>query len=138
MIAVVVVVVYSVLGAVAWTISFPLDLVRAHIQGQDIMMMMTQQQQNNNNNSNSYQQNQPQQHSTNNNSRIIIRQQPKVNNNSSVTIMIQLVKQKGIMGLYSGVIPSILRAFLVSGSRFSAYEGTLYLLRGGRDVYIGP
>ena len=38
----------------------------------------------------------------------------------------------GIRGLYAGVVPSVVRAFLVSASRFSAYETALYFLRGGR------
>ena len=33
-------------------------------------------------------------------------------------------------GLFRGVLPSVLRAFLVSGSRFSAYEAALELMRG--------
>jgi len=40
-----------------------------------------------------------------------------------------LLQTKGITGLYSGIVPSILRAFVVSSSRFSAYEGVLNLLR---------
>jgi solute carrier family 25 carnitine/acylcarnitine transporter 20/29 len=40
-----------------------------------------------------------------------------------------LIRSKGVLGLYSGVVPSILRAFLVSSSRFSAYETTMWLLR---------
>lgn len=40
-----------------------------------------------------------------------------------------LLQTKGLTGLYSGVAPSIARAFLVSGSRFSAYEGALWLCR---------
>mmetsp|Transcript_15685 Transcript_15685/g.31859 ORF Transcript_15685/g.31859 Transcript_15685/m.31859 type:complete len:111 (-) Transcript_15685:157-489(-) len=36
---------------------------------------------------------------------------------------------KGFWGLYAGVGPSVARAFLVSGSRFSAYEGALWLCR---------
>lgn len=39
----------------------------------------------------------------------------------------KLIDSKGIRGLYSGILPSILRAFLVSSSRFSTYEGVKYL-----------
>lgn len=39
-----------------------------------------------------------------------------------------LFKTRGIIGLYSGVAPSIIRAFVVSASRFSAYESALSLL----------
>jgi len=40
-----------------------------------------------------------------------------------------LIKSKGFVGLYSGVVPSIARAFVVSSSRFTAYEGMLALLK---------
>lgn len=80
-------------GAISWTVSFPLDCVRAGVQGQRLPQTW--------------------------NARQVFR---------------QLIRTRGWMGLYAGVAPSIARAFLVSGSRFSAYEMTLYLLRGGRDV----
>lgn len=82
-------------GAISWFVSFPLDCVRAGVQGQDL-----------------------------NGVRVRTR-----------TVFKTLVKERGIRGLYSGVTPSIVRAFLVSGSRFSAYEGALWLLRGGRNVH---
>lgn len=44
----------------------------------------------------------------------------------------QLIQEQGFLALYAGSSASIARAFLVSGSRFSAYEGALWLLRGGR------
>ena len=40
-----------------------------------------------------------------------------------------LIRSRGIVGFYSGVTPSIIRAFLVSSSRFGAYETTLWLLK---------
>ena len=43
----------------------------------------------------------------------------------------QLWRTTGVRGLFRGVGPSVLRAFLVSGSRFSAYESVLNLLRTG-------
>mmetsp|Transcript_32697 Transcript_32697/g.45377 ORF Transcript_32697/g.45377 Transcript_32697/m.45377 type:complete len:291 (-) Transcript_32697:183-1055(-) len=42
---------------------------------------------------------------------------------------LQILKSKGFFGLYSGASPSVLRAFLVSGSRFSAYEFALWLVQ---------
>lgn len=48
---------------------------------------------------------------------------------SSVEVARRLIAAKGIAGLYAGVVPSVTRAFLVSSSRFAAYEGTLWLLR---------
>jgi solute carrier family 25 (mitochondrial carnitine/acylcarnitine transporter), member 20/29 len=83
-------------GAVAWTVSFPLDCVRAGVQGQDLL--------------------------GSHNSR-----------KSAPAVFRTLLVERGIKGLYSGVAPSIVRAFLVSGSRFTAYEAALWLLRGGRD-----
>ena len=48
---------------------------------------------------------------------------------SALTVAQTLLRQKGIAGLYAGVVPSIARAFIVSSSRFAAYEGTLWALR---------
>mmetsp|Transcript_18246 Transcript_18246/g.23512 ORF Transcript_18246/g.23512 Transcript_18246/m.23512 type:complete len:297 (+) Transcript_18246:64-954(+) len=79
-------------GAIAWTVSFPLDCIRAGVQGSDLS-----------------------------------------NKKGSFRVIQHLVSTKGVMGLYSGVAPSIIRAFLVSGSRFSAYEFALWMLRGGRE-----
>ena len=42
--------------------------------------------------------------------------------------LMHIIRAKGITGLYSGLMPSVLRAFIVSSSRFSAYETTLWLL----------
>lgn len=47
---------------------------------------------------------------------------------NTVAVARDLIRSKGFLGLYSGVVPSILRAFLVSSSRFSAYEMTMWLL----------
>ena len=41
----------------------------------------------------------------------------------------KLLSERGIRGLYRGASPSIVRAFIVSSSRFSIYEGTLSLCR---------
>jgi solute carrier family 25 (mitochondrial carnitine/acylcarnitine transporter), member 20/29 len=82
-------------GSIAWFVSFPLDCIRAGVQGQSFDHGATRK--------------------------------------KSLDVTMELVKAKGIRGLYSGVSPSIMRAFLVSGSRFSAYEGALWLIRGGRD-----
>jgi solute carrier family 25 carnitine/acylcarnitine transporter 20/29 len=39
---------------------------------------------------------------------------------------------RGVRGLYSGLAPSLARAFVVSGSRFSAYEFALWALKQGK------
>jgi solute carrier family 25 carnitine/acylcarnitine transporter 20/29 len=69
-------------GAIAWTVSFPLDCIRAGVQGQELF---------------------------------------GVKRKGAVQVFRELIAQRGFLGLYSGVAPSILRAFLVSGTRFSAY-----------------
>lgn len=48
---------------------------------------------------------------------------------SALAVGRELLQRRGIMGLYSGVLPSITRAFIVSASRFSAYEYVLSLFR---------
>jgi len=78
-------------GAMSWLISFPLDCIRAGVQGQNMP--------------------------------------PR---KGAFQILKELVQTRGIKGLYAGSSASIARAFLVSGSRFSAYEGALWLVRGGR------
>lgn len=78
-------------GALSWTISFPLDCIRAGVQGQSMP--------------------------------------PK---KGAFRVLKELLQTRGVAGLYAGSSASIARAFLVSGSRFSAYEGALWLIRGGR------
>ena len=45
---------------------------------------------------------------------------------SSLNIFRQIVSKGGLLGLYSGLGPSILRAFVVSSTRFSVYEAAMY------------
>eukprot|EP00536_Pseudo-nitzschia_multiseries_P016035 jgi/Psemu1/312702/fgenesh1_kg.1004_\ len=78
-------------GAMSWMISFPLDCIRAGVQGQRM---------------------------------------PPTKGASKV--FKELLQTRGLTGFYAGSSASVARAFLVSGSRFSAYEGALWLLRGGR------
>ena len=82
-------------GASAWFFSFPLDCIRAGVQGRDLTDPVKR---------------------------------------GAIRVFQDLLKTRGVLGFYAGVAPSIARAFLVSGSRFSAYEGALYLARGGRDI----
>ena len=82
-------------GASSWFFSFPLDCIRAGVQGRDLTDPVKR---------------------------------------GAIRVFQDLLKTRGVLGFYAGVAPSIARAFLVSGSRFSAYEGALYLARGGRDV----
>ncbi|CAJ1966304.1 unnamed protein product [Cylindrotheca closterium] len=79
-------------GAFSWFLSFPLDCVRAGVQGQRLPPQLGARQ-----------------------------------------VLVSLLRERGVWSLYSGASASIARAFLVSGSRFSAYEGALWMLRGGRN-----
>ena len=47
---------------------------------------------------------------------------------STVSVAKDIYLSRGVFGLYSGVAPSVTRAFFVSASRFSAYEFALFLL----------
>lgn len=76
-------------GAVAWAVSFPLDCVRAGVQGQDLTRGVQQ---------------------------------------TARRVFETLLQERGLAGLYAGVAPSIVRAFLVSATRFSAYETALWML----------
>jgi hypothetical protein len=84
-------------GALGWLCSFPLDCIRARVQGQAIV------------------------------------QARNVQRKTAVAIAESLFRERGLIGLYSGVTPSIVRAFLVSGVRFSAYEFAIKLLTGRPD-----
>jgi len=81
-------------GASAWALTFPLDCIRAGVQGQQIPTSS----------------NEP------------------IQKRGALEVLRQL-KTKGFTRLYSGVSPTIARAFIVSGTRFSAYEGALFLCR---------
>lgn len=84
----------GIAGAFSWFVSFPLDCIRAGVQGQVMGPNMKK----------------------------------------GYHVAVDLWKTKGIAGLYAGVSPSIARAFLVSGSRFSAYEFALWMLKKSRDA----
>lgn len=45
------------------------------------------------------------------------------------SVALELVKQYGIFGLYGGILPSVIRAFIVSSSRFATYEFVLCKLK---------
>jgi solute carrier family 25 carnitine/acylcarnitine transporter 20/29 len=79
-------------GALSWFISFPLDCIRAGVQGQNL---------------------------------------PPTK--GAVQVLRELIHQRGFSGLYAGSSASVMRAFLVSGSRFSAFEAALWMIRGGRN-----
>ena len=46
----------------------------------------------------------------------------------------ELMETRGIRSLYRGVSAAVMRAFIVSSSRFSAYEVTLWLIRKDRTI----
>ncbi|KAL7457987.1 hypothetical protein ACHAWC_011257, partial [Mediolabrus comicus] len=82
-------------GATSWFLTFPMDCVRAGVQGQLIPTSSS----------------------------------GPIQHQGAIETCTHLLRTKGLTALYAGVAPSIARAFLVSGSRFSAYEGSLYLCR---------
>ena len=77
-------------GAAGWFISFPLDLIKANIQGRIIDLTSNQ--------------------------------------SGAFSTGLQIVRLKGITSLYSGIVPSVARAFIVSSSRFTAYETAMSVL----------
>jgi len=91
-------------GAIGWFVSFPLDCIKSNIQGIPFPVVAA----------------------SSNNTPVITRP-------SAFTVAKSLIASKGIAGLYSGVGPSIARAFLVSASRFSIYEGVLSVLRKTKE-----
>ena len=103
-------------GALAWFVSFPLDCIRAGVQGQSLVVVVAP-------GDGSDRGSAPT--TTTRSSRLL----------SPSEVFDTLIQTRGIRGLYSGASASILRAFLVSGSRFSAYEMALFMLRGGRKPY---
>ncbi len=84
-------------GAWAWFVSFPLDCIKATIQGTRLRPQIIS-----------------------NGEAVAAAEKLK-----SLDVLKELLRTKGINGLYAGVTPSIARAFIVSGTRFSAYEYTL-------------
>ena len=77
-------------GAMGWFISFPLDCVKANIQGKQL---------------------------------------PCKEGKGATSVARDLLRSRGVLGLYAGLMPSLARAFLVSSSRFSAYELTMWILK---------
>ena len=47
----------------------------------------------------------------------------------SLGLLRELVATRGVLGLYRGVGPTLMRAFIVSSSRFSAYELAMHALK---------
>ncbi|CAB9512442.1 Congested-like trachea protein [Seminavis robusta] len=86
-------------GAMAWLCSFPVDCVRAGVQGQNLEI---------NANTNPHRK-------------------------KGRQVFQELMASRGIRALYRGVAPTIMRAFIVSSSRFSAYEVTIWALRRNRE-----
>jgi len=92
-------------GAWAWFVSFPLDCVKAGVQGQSLSTLSKTTT------------------TTSNGIDTVVSKRIKNENLKSMsTVYLELIKSKGWKGLYSGVSPSIMRAFIVSSSRFTAYE----------------
>ena len=48
-------------------------------------------------------------------------------------VLRDMIRRQGILGLYAGVTPALVRASIAHSVRFSAYEGILWLLRNMRQ-----
>jgi len=97
-------------GVAGWLSSFPLDVIKSIIQACHYFTIFFQPVAN-------IQLNQAQEFSTPYKPRLKI-----------VNVAKSIWKEKGLRGFYSGITPSLVRAFLVSGIRFSAYESMLVFL----------
>ena len=87
-------------GALSWFLTFPLDCIRAGIQGQRLSKI------------------EPTMNSGGN----VIYSAVSDKKISSIGVFKEIIKTKGFVGLYAGITPTLARAFIVSASRFSAYE----------------
>ena len=47
----------------------------------------------------------------------------------AISVAVSLLRRRGILGLYTGLGASVLRAFLVSGTRFSAFEVAMWAMK---------
>lgn len=88
----------GIAGAWAWFVSFPLDCIKAGIQGQKLSNLQTR---------------------VTSPTGFVMDTTRKL---KAMDVLKKLLKSKGWRGLYAGVTPSIARAFIVSGCRFSSYE----------------
>lgn len=86
-------------GAIGWLLSYPLDCVKGNIQNVNLLELK--------------------------NNGI---QQTGNNNASILTTARYIISKNGFFGLYSGVSISLLRAFLISATRFSCYESVMWIL----------
>ncbi len=50
-------------------------------------------------------------------------------NQSPLSVARTVLRDRGCLGLYVGIVPSLARAFLVSATRFSVYDHVLLLLK---------
>jgi Mitochondrial carrier protein len=48
---------------------------------------------------------------------------------SAIDAGVHLLRSRGVSGLYRGAVPSVMRAFIVSGTRFSTYEVVIAALQ---------
>ena len=89
-------------GVAAWLVAYPLDCVRARLQGQCLLESER---------------------------RV---KSSTTTPNTSWGLLQKLVRKQGWGGLYVGVTPTLVRASLVHSVRFSAYEGFLWLFSHAR------
>lgn len=85
-------------GMAGWVVSYPLDCIKANIQGAFC-------------------------------SESAATGSGRKAPTSILAVGLDILKKRGITGLYSGMTPSLIRAFLVSGSRFTAFEIAVSMYR---------
>lgn len=96
----------GVSGAIGWLVSYPLDCIKGNLQGQPPGAYSTQ---------------------------LSLAERKK---HTFTAVAREILQTRGVLGLYSGVSLSLLRAFLVSASRFSCYEGVLWALRRDQGILV--
>lgn len=82
-------------GSMAWFLSFPFDFVKTQIQSQPLRTLSGSQ---------------------------ATTHVPMKNSPTLWRMVLHLCREKGLLGLYAGVTPTVLRSFMVSATRFSVYE----------------
>ena len=122
-------------GCLAWFLSYPLDCVKSNLQGRHLVAPKPS--------------DTPSSYSSGSSSRSSSGSLARGRNlagaaspqssgwnapskPSAWSVARHLVAMRGVRGLYSGLAPSLARAFVVSGSRFSAYEFALWALKQGK------
>jgi hypothetical protein len=118
-------------GACAWFVSFPLDCVKSGLQGRPFSVAVSRAA------ADSAGMSSAAANSASTASRVLASQPTSAmsvggsggDSGGAFRVARHLFATRGIGGFYAGIVPSIARAFIVSGTRFSAYEATMWALK---------